>query len=47
MKLCHAHTSFLLLCMFLYVVVKAIRSFCMELQATQYMKYLSERVLCV
>ena len=32
MKLCHAHTSFHLLhvCMFLYVVVKAIRSFCME-----------------
>ena len=24
MKLCHVHTSFHLLCMFLYVVVKAI-----------------------
>ena len=30
MKLCHAHTCFHLLCIFLYVVVKAIRSFCME-----------------
>ena len=36
MKLYHAHTFSHLLCMFLYVVVKAIRSFCIKLVVAIY-----------